>query len=262
MSDGSVPNTSASASPPEGGVDESCLVRDPREVRRLLRALVDQRVQVNAQIEGSGHAFPTTVLELMDGEGEDCLLLDAVPNEAVNRIAGRAGQLWCSAQLERVGVRFHLARCEAVSHDGHPAFRAGFPATFQHLQRRQLYRLEAPLTDSPVCVLPGEEEDDPPLELRVLDISGGGLALALPTDQSRVAPYATYPRCELRLPGVAPIEVELNVRNMFTQTMANGTEVLRAGMRFGKLPRSAETKIQRYIFAVERQRSAHSRGAR
>lgn len=261
MSDGSVPNTSAAAAPQlDGEVDESCVVRDPREVRRLLQALVDQRVLVSAQIEGSGHAFPTTVLEL--GDGADWLLLDAGPNEAVNRIAGRSGQLWCSAQLERVGVRFHLARCEAVSHDGHPAFQAAFPATFQHLQRRQLYRLEAPLTDSPVCVLPGNEEGDTPLELRVLDISGGGLALALPMDQSRVVPNATYPGCELRLPGVAPIEVELNVRNMFTQTMANGTEVLRAGMRFGKLPRAAENKIQRYIFSVERKRSAQSRGAR
>ena len=64
---------------------------------------------------------------------------------------------------------------------------------------------------------------------------------------------STLPDCRLNLPDGDPIELTLEVRNITRQTQRNGIETLRIGLRFAELPRTAETRIQRYIFNTERE---------
>ena len=59
---------------------------------------------------------------------------------------------------------------------------------------------------------------------------------------------------------LAAIELDLEVRNLNRQTQRNGTEQLRVGLRFAALPRTADTRIQRYIFKTERELNAKARG--
>ncbi len=51
------------------------------------------------------------------------------------------------------------------------------------------------------------------------------------------------------------------VKSLHSQLNQNGTESWRAGCQFTDLPRGADALIQRYIFRLERQRSARERGA-
>ena len=232
------------------------LVASPEGVRRLLQVLIEQRALVTAHVAGSDHAFPTSVLEL--GEGADWLLLDGGPNEAVNRIAERAPQLRCVGQIDGVQVRFHVTRHQRVVAEGYPAFRAPFPASFHYLQRRELYRLQVPSGNAPVCVMPLPAGSH---DLRVLDISGGGVALAVPPGLAGLEPQQRVAGCELRLPGVDPLAIALTVRSVAPQLLANGVQVLRVGLSFDALSTQAEAAVQRYIFTIERQRSARLRGA-
>ena len=59
--------------------DERFLVRNPRQLRQLLRSLIDQRSLINAHIDGRDRSFPTALLDL--DEDEDTLLLDGSPQE-------------------------------------------------------------------------------------------------------------------------------------------------------------------------------------
>ena len=68
------------------------------------------------------------------------------------------------------------------------------------------------------------------------------------------------PAVRLSLPDGDPIELTLEVRNITRQTQRNGTELLRVGLRFADMPRTAEARIQRYIFNTERERNAKERG--
>ncbi len=248
---------------PEEG-DDRYLVRNPRQVRGLLRALIDQRSLVSAHIGGRDQSFPSAVLEV--DEDEEWLLLDGSPNEASNRAAAEASHLLCFAQLERVRIRFRLDHVERIEHEGHVAFRAPLPASIYHLQRREHYRLETPITDSPTCVIAFEPEGDDdlpprePLRLRVIDISGGGLAVSLPAGAPLLEVGRVYRRCELRLPDQQPIPVSLAICSQAKQTLANGVESYRIGTRFETLPRGADEDIQRYIFRIDRQRNARKSG--
>jgi len=248
---------------PEQEADDRYLVRNPRQVRGLLRALIEQRSLVSAHISGRDQSFPTAVLEV--DEDDDTLLLDGSPNEASNRAAAAASHLLCFAQLEKVRIRFRLEAVERIEQAGHVAFRAPIPQAIHHLQRREHYRLETPITDSPTCVINLAAPDDEattgtPLALRVIDISGGGLAVALPAGAPMLESGRVYRHCELRLPDQPPIAVALAICSQSRQTLPNGAETCRVGIRFEEMPRGADEAIQRYIFRIDRQRNARKSG--
>ncbi len=235
--------------------DERYLVRNPRQIRQLLQAMIDQRSLINAHLAGREQSFPTAILELDDDE----VLIDGSPSESANAAAEAAPHLLCFAQLERVTVRFRLDGLVRVRNGVHTAFRADVPEEMVHLQRRELYRLETPVTDSPTCHVPRGENGEG-ASFRVLDISGGGISLALPADQHVFSMQQRYPGCQLALPDAPPMTVTLVACNVRTQVMPNGVEIQRVGLRFDDMPRGGDAAIQRYIFRIERQRSARKNG--
>lgn len=242
--------------------DDRYLVQGPRQVRRLLQALIGQRSAITAHVAGREATFLTAVLQA--DEDQDWILLDGSRNEASNRAAERASHLLCLAQLNRVGLRFRIEGIQRLDRDGQALYRAGLPTHLYYLQRRQCHRLETPITRSPTCRLrlahdPGAQGDA--RDLRVMDIGAGGIALALPLDMPPPVLRQTCPDCLLTLPGQPPIGLPLTVCSLLPQAMPGGVGHLRVGMQFGALPRGAEALIQRYIFQLDRQRSACRNGA-
>ncbi len=257
MSDANVTTQQPPGDGRDADIEEKFMVRNPRLIRQLLQSLIEQRSLINAHIGGRDQSFPSAVLELEpDSDG---LLLDGSPQAAINRAVEQASHLLCLAQLERVQVRFRLEHLEPVGNGNRTAFRAAFPEELCHLQRRELYRLETPINGSPTCRLTPREEDEA-IELRVVDISGGGLALLLPPGMPPLTVQQRYRDCQLRFPDGPAIQVDLIACNMRIQVMPNGVEMQRVGLRFESLPRGSDTAIQRYIFRIERQRSARKSG--
>jgi len=257
MSEGSLHAHDGTQAAHDDGADDRFMVRNPRQIRQLLQALIDQRSLINAHLGGRDQSFPSAVLEL--DEDDDWLLLDGSPSESANRAAEEAGHVLCFAQLDRVMVRFRLDDLERVRNEGHVAFRARFPEELVHLQRRELYRLETPITDSPHLYLPRNEDRSEALSLRVVDISGGGLAVTVPVDCNVFSLQKRYD-ARLDVPDSAPLHVAMVVCNQMAVKLPNGAEMKRVGMRFDQLPRGGDSAIQRYIFRIDRQRSARKNG--
>ncbi|OQP43343.1 pilus assembly protein PilZ [Xanthomonas euvesicatoria] len=240
--------------------DERYLLRNKRQIRGLLRQLLDQRAIVTMHVAGRDMAVPTAVLEV--DEDDDCVILDGSHNDASNRAIEGAKYLLCYAQLERVNIRFRLENAERIERDIHVAFRVDLPAAMYHMQRRESYRLETPITDSPVCTIRQEaaQGNEFNLQLRVIDISSGGLAVSLTDGMPLLELQRTYRNCILQLPDTAPITLPLTVCSQHKQALPNGSEGFRIGMQFSDLPRGADETIQRYIFRVDRQRNARKSG--
>lgn len=257
MSEGSLDVNDQTHVGHDADLDDRYLIRNPRQIRQLLQGLIDQRSLINAHLVNRDQSFPTAILEL--DEDDDWLMLDGSPSEPANRAAEEAGNLLCFAQLERVVIRFRLQGLQRTGSTGHVGFRAPFPTELMHLQRRELYRLETPITDSPQLRFAADEDRSDPLTLRVVDISGGGLAVTVPVDCHAFSLQKRYP-ATLDMPDSGPLQLSLIVCNQLTVKLPNGVEMKRIGMRFDDLPRGGDSAIQRYIFRIDRQRSARKNG--
>lgn len=235
-------------------------LRAPREVLRVLHALVDGRALISAHLLPGGLSCPTALLEA----GPDGVLLDGNRQDAINQRMAAANQVLCVSQLDRVRIQFRLHRLQRVPGDGPATFAAPLPSSVLQLQRRELYRLE--LVPGPVVTvqvqLQAVPTDAPPLPVRVLDISGGGLALGLTDeDQAHFTQGRQFDTCTLELPdGGEPMRVRLQVAHI-SQRQELARYPVRAGCRFLGLSPLAERRILQFIFQVERQRKARERRA-
>lgn len=258
MSDGDTLEHQASGIGGRLYADEKYMIRNPWQIRKLLESMINERAMVTAHPAGRDTSFPTAILELDDEE--DMLLLDGSPVPSINRMAEQAEFLLCFAKVDRVAVRFRLADLQRDVNSPNTTYHTPFPDEVYHLQRRELYRLETPISESPYCVLPATDAEPTPSEWRVMDISGGGIALMLPLEQTRLQLQQRYQDCQLKLPDSESFPATLIVCNMREQTAPNGIEMRRIGLRFEGLSRGAEAAIQRYIFRVDRQRKARQNG--
>jgi len=239
--------------------EQRYLLHDPREIRRVLQALVDGRSLISAYLSPGGMSCPTAILELGDGE----LLIDGLHQEAVNQRIASANHLVCTSQLEQVRIQFRLSGLVRVHQDGYTAFRAPFPEKVLELQRRTLYRILVPPGQPLLCSvpLPGVDGSIAPTDLRVHDISGGGIALVVPDALAGTfGAHAEFDGCLLNLPDATPVPVRLAVCHVHVHQTRSGAQ-LQAGCRFVGLPRKDENLILHYIFRIDRQRTARERRA-
>lgn len=236
------------------------LLRGSREIRQILQGLIDGHALVTAQLSPGQQSFLTALIALPD-DGSS-VLVDASADEHINQRVSNSEKLICMTQLDKIRIQFELQTPAATNHDGHPAFRAAVPDQLFRLQRREFYRLQTPVTHAVSCRIPIPQADGKKisLETRVIDISAGGVAVVVPPDNVPFSADMEFIDCQLQLPELGTIAVRLRVRNIFRLTNRNGIQMLRAGCEFVDLPRSADNAIQRYIFKVERERSARERG--
>lgn len=241
--------------------DARYLLHDPREIARVLQSLIDSRALISAHVMPGGLPCPTALLEVeTDGES-GVVLIDGNRQEAVNqRIAG-CHHLTCVSQLDRIRIQFRLHGLSRIEHDGHVAFSAPLPAQLLKLQRRELFRLS--LVPGPLVTVevPAAHADDPPIQARALDLSGGGLALSVrEQDEARFRLHEVLSGCLLHLPETGPLPVQLEVCHLSRHEPLAGASQ-RAGCRFVDLSAAVEKQVLQYIFRVERQRNARERRA-
>ncbi len=240
--------------------DERYLLHGEREIGHVLQALFERNSQISAHLAGRGMNFPTALLDYSPEHGT--LVIDGSTIPAINRSLETASQVVCVSQLDKIHIQFNLSGLVPQGGDGQTSFLCRQPESLLKLQRREFYRQQVPVADEMTCVVHIPMPDAPPASrtLRVLDISGGGLALETPTGHPTLKAAQELPACQLSLPDGEVLTIDLRVKNLFRQQLPGGRESCRAGCQFVRLPRSTETLIQRYIFRIERLRNARKQG--
>lgn len=260
MADTEAPNKNPTATAEllDPGDYSQFLLRNQTEILFVLRALVGKGANITVYFNEGKHFLLTTLLVV----DEATIILDYGSSEDMNRKALEAEKLFCATQQEQVRIQFILRGLKKVKHEGRPAFSAAFPDSLLRLQRREFFRLNLPLLRPLRCIVPvtlpdGSQE---PIEVKVADISGGGVAIVAPPEDMGFEPDAEFSNCRLELPEVGFVVTTLKVCAVFEMALRNGSIVKRAGCKFINLPGAMMNQVQRYITKVERERKARESG--
>lgn len=232
------------------------LLHTKSEILFVLRSLLEHVTQITIFFN-EGKDMILTTLVAIDDEG---VVIDYGASSEMNRKALTVEKLFCVASLQKVRVQFLLRGLTQVTYGGRPAFRAKLPTDLLRLQRREFFRLTMPITRPLRCKMPLEGEGgEYVMDVNVVDISGGGLAIAIPEGMNFEVGQE-FRNCQLELPETGVVTAALIVRNQFEITLRSGGRVKRAGCEFVKLPGPMLTLVQRYIIKVERERKARESG--
>jgi flagellar brake protein len=169
-----------------------------------------------------------------------------------------AQKLFFSAAPDGVRVEFTTAAPKQTVFDGHPAFVVEFPTVLYYMQRREYFRVEAPVLDPYICSgsLPGGDR----FRFEVHDLSLGGVALR--TVDERVADLEmglVIEDAELHFTTTGKVTLDLKLVSHRESTTAKGDRRFTLGFKFLSMPGSAENTLQRLITQLEMKRRSLSK---
>jgi c-di-GMP-binding flagellar brake protein YcgR len=169
-----------------------------------------------------------------------------------------APKLVFHAAPDGVRVEFTTATPRKTLFEGRPAFEADFPSVLYYMQRREYFRVEAPVLDPYMCsgLLPSGER----FRFEVHDLSLGGVALR--TTDERVADLEmgiTIQDAELHFSNTGKVVLDLKLVSHRESTTAKGDRRYTLGFKFASMPGSAENTLQRLITQLEMKRRSLSR---
>lgn len=242
----------------EPGEYSQFMLRSPAEIMPVMRGLRDRVSQISVFFnEGQD-----TLLTVLVAVANDHLIIDISPDDETNRKAVAAKKHFCVTTLDKVRVQFILRGFTLVTYEGRPAFRSVLPDEVLRLQRREYYRLIAPIARPLKSLMPLPLPDGGQFlhEANVFDISGGGLGISAPPVHVPFDTGMQIPSCRIDLPEIGIVTCTLKVCSVFDVTLKSGARIKRAGCEFVRLPGPMMTLIQRYIIKVERERKARESG--
>lgn len=236
-------------------------LRTPREIAFYLLLLSQRRILVSAHIDDGQRFFLTTIAGV---EPDDQLLLiDPAQDNELNAAACSAKKITLVANLDRVRIEIRLSRLKLRQMRDEQLLAAPLPDTMLRLQRREFFRLEPPASQPLYCALVFDSihGGNRNHQLKVADISGGGLGLYAPIEMlDDCLPGTLFTNCRLEIPGESVILVSLRARKAVEVSSNTERQHLRLGCEYVGLSSARLSMIERYITRVERERKARESG--
>ncbi|MPZ46699.1 MAG: flagellar brake protein [Betaproteobacteria bacterium] len=236
----------------DAGGDESPYVLHSRiDIAAVLRDLVRSRGLASVHFGGGQDTLLTPLLRVDPVAGE--IVFDCSGAERLNQALMRASKLLFVSSHDKVKIRFTTGSARVVQHEERAAFAVRMPESMLRLQRREFYRVLAPVARPVRCVIPVDRSNGVRnIETRLHDISQGGVAVAAQPQDLPAEIGALYDNCRIVLPDAGNVVVSLRTANMLAMTLLNGKQMVRVGCQFVRPSMSALALIQRYMMRLER----------
>jgi c-di-GMP-binding flagellar brake protein YcgR len=224
-------------------------VRDPAEVKALLRSLMDRSVTVN--LNGSdGSAYATTLWTIDPAQGRLAFTADLMA-PAVHRLV-EADEAVAVGYLDQIKLQFDVADRMLVHGHQSCVLQAAMPREIFRFQRRNAFRVRPLERSAPTAHFRHPAIPDMTLELRVLDLSVGGCALFMPADMPMFEPGVQINDAVIELDAGTLLRGTLVVHHVTSiQPQARG---VRLGCELAHLDPEATRLLQRYIDQTQKRR--------
>lgn len=231
-----------------------------REIVSLLRNAGSRNQLIRMQTSQGGDSAVTSILHVDDAA--NIVVIDCASSALANQRILEGGEVSFETVLDNIRILFSAPGVESCIFEDRPALSIAVPASVVRLQRRESYRIMAPVSKPVYCTIriPAEDgKEASTVTVPLHNVSIGGISVV---DEKKLIPHhihATYENCRIDLPGGA-VTVTLQLRNMREVTLANGKSIFRAGFMFIDPSNAVTAAVQRFIIRLERDQNARASG--
>lgn len=229
---------------------EQYLKRGPLAVLAVLKNLIKNQTPILVS-----HARGQFITKLLDADREG-MVLDLGSNDAENQHAMEAQDLHLTAETHGAKVEFALSELTDGEFDNLPAFSAALPDVLWMIQRREFFRVSAPLEPIFYCYVTWPDGSGEG-RLRLQDLSLGGIgALGDSPIPCTLNGGEEFEKLRVELGEYGRFEVDARLINVGKRSIVgnkNETVVTpRLSFRFSSLTAGEERSLQQVIFSLER----------
>lgn len=224
-------------------------VADGSERLRLLKSLCDGCVPVTLSAP-HGVSVSTQLWSLDAAQGR--LSFSAEADSVHMQRLAHGDEAVAVAYLDHVKLQFDLDDLLLVRGAQGCALRARLPQRLYRFQRRSSFRVRAFERSAPQALLRHPSMPDMRLRLRIVDVSVGGCALALPDDVPALQPGADLRGVRIELDGDTRFDATLRLQHV--SAVHGGGHGVRLGCAFIGLEGMAQRSLQRYVDHTQQRR--------
>lgn len=220
----------------------------PAEVLALLRRLAHESVLVN--VSGPDGSSYTTTLWTVDAPRARLGFAADADSPQVQRLLD-AQEAVVVGFLDSIKLQFDVAGLVLVRGTDSCALQAALPSFLYRFQRRASFRVRTPERGAPTLRLRLAAQPDDWLALRVLDLSAGGCALAMPPGSTPPAVGTLFEGVVVELDDDTRFTANLRVQHASAPDASGGA---RLGCALLRLDGGAQRALQRYIDQTQKRR--------
>lgn len=231
---------------------EQFRLESPAEVLRILQDLIRGHQLVTAYFN-DGREFILTAILHVDPE-QNHLVLDYGADEQMNRRLLAHQRALFVTRHNQVRVQFGTEQIVRATYQSLPALVVPIPESLFRIQRREYFRLNAPMGHHLNLSFVAPEGSE--INAHIVDISVGGIGIIEPGEDEDCnwGAGTLIANCHIELPEEGTIEADIEIRNRYQTGEQAGLPVYRIGCRLLRLDSRQTAAIQRYIHRVELER--------
>ena len=215
----------------------------------ILLGLARKNVNLSVEFNSGADLLLSVVLDV-DPEN-DVVYFDVSANEKLNHRLLFSREANFLAIYDGAVVQWASTGVSSDEIDGRRAFRVTIPKKLHYVQRRDSYRVDTPIANPVICLMP--MTDGREVSLRLVDICVGGISVILPSDpEPAIKESAEFQNCRITHHDLGIVTVTLIARSFWEVTLKNGNKSRRAGLEFVDLRAETQSMIQRFVYRLER----------
>lgn len=229
--------------------DEQFLKQTPLAVLEVLRNL--QRSQAAVRLSWSEGQFISKVLEVDAGQ----ILIDFGSQHHENHMIQQAEKTVLSAETAGAKVEFVLPSLTVIEYQGLPAFSSPLPSSLWFIQRREHFRISAPIEPRYFCR--ATLTDKAPFVFRLCDLSLGGMGALVDGDlPADLKEGMLFSRAKMDLAQWGTFYIDMKLVTISERRVVNSkSETIttpRLSLRFVNMNAAHQRELQKVIFGLER----------
>lgn len=230
-------------------IPEELRVSSPAEITAYLQQL--QRSHAAVQLSGPQGQSLSAQISTVDAAADVIGLMLGADPEGISQALVADDEITAVAYLGTIKLQFELEAAVLVSGDQGTVLRSTLPTRLYRFQRRQSFRVQPAGSTYPRVVLPGGSE--PGRALRVLDLSIGGVALALPADFPALVPGQVARGLVLELDRISALDITL-LPHHASPIRGDTGGMLQLGCSFVDLDANVARSLQVYVDQTQKRR--------
>lgn len=232
--------------------DAEYLITAEKEIEFVLRSMADHEAHVAIYYGGERYFFLSTLLDV----GNKGMWFEQSPNSLENERATQSDYLVFVSSHLLAKVQFVADHASLTEYGKYPAIFLPLPKSIYRLQRRDFFRLPAPIISPLRCSIDTKNAASKNIQgLVVMDISVGGVGLICTESNIEIAAGDSYQHCQIDLPEMGTVTGTLEVKNLTTSTSPSGHTHTHAGCEFKNLDIKSTNLLQRYVTKMQRTKS-------
>ncbi|MFD1803251.1 flagellar brake protein [Mixta tenebrionis] len=183
------------------------------------------------------------------------LVIDYGSHDYDNQVTLEVRELRISAEMRGAKVEFTLPQLHAIQHEGLPAFGAPLPPELLQIQRREYFRISAPL--DPIFYCHATWPQGGSARFRMQDLSLGGVGVLVDSElPENLVSGDIWRGLRLDMGEYGEFKVDAQLLHVGWRTaVSSKNETIhtpRLSFRFISLSAAQERQLQQIIFSLER----------